>query len=235
MSEHTKITSSSVLGMFVALLLGPAGCLLDDTIDINRAPTANAGPDQQLAYDGTPVRVRLDGSRSKDSDGTIVKYHWLSGDRIPDAGLLGRADEVDPADSARPTIELEEGTHSFTLWVTDDRGTTSTPDSVTIRIGTDPVAECVANVLPVVSEPCRQCVCAMDDACRTAVVACDAACWSLIACVGAMCPDTTDTMCIVSNCSSFLGGATLATPAGKCVAPCASACKGGSSAADAGM
>jgi hypothetical protein len=189
-----------------------------------------------LMYDGAPVRVRLDGSRSKDSDGKIVKYQWLSADRMADAGTLGREGEVDPADTVRPTVELDEGTHAFTLWVTDDHGATSTPDSVTIRVGTDPVAECVAAVLPVVSEACRQCICDMDDACRMAVVACDQGCWSLIACVGAMCPDTTDTSCIVSKCSTFLGGATLATPAGKCVGPCASACAGGSSPPpDAGM
>jgi hypothetical protein len=235
MSQRTQITSSRVLCVFAALLLGPAGCLLDDTIDINRPPTANAGKDQLVPYDGMPVSVRLDGSGSKDPDGKIVTYRWLSGERIPDAGPPGRTDEIDPADIARPTVELDRGTHVFTLWVTDDRGTTSTPDSVTIRVGTDPVAECVANVLPVVSEACRQCICDMDDACRTAVVACDASCWGLIGCVGSMCPDTTDTTCIVNKCSSFLGGATLAMPAGKCISPCASACAGGSSMPDAGM
>jgi hypothetical protein len=233
MREHIRIILSPALAL-LALPLALGGCMVDETIDVNRAPTANAGPDQQVAYDGKPVRVRLDGSRSKAADGKVVSYHWLNGDRVPDAGPPGRAGEIDPKDSARPTIELDRGTYVFTLWVTDDRHAVSEPDSVTIRVGTDPVAECVAKTLSVVSEPCRQCVCDMDDACRAAVVACDQECWSLIACVGAMCPDTSDTACIVMNCMPYLGAATPATAAGKCVTPCASMCAAGSSAGDGG-
>ena len=228
MRKHTQNALSPVVAMLIVVPLSLGGCLIDDGIDINQAPTANAGPDQQLAYDGTPVRVRLDGSHSKDPDGKIAAYRWLSGERLPDAGPPGRAGEVDRGHTARPTVELEAGTHVFTLWVTDNHGA---GEHARQRHDSRRHRSRSPNAWPTRFRSCPSlavsCVCGMDDTCRAAVVACDQECWGLIACVGAMCPDTTDTACIVKNCVDFLGASTTATAAGKCVAPCASMCAAG--------
>jgi hypothetical protein len=216
----------------VSLLVASAllgGCLLDDTIDPNRAPTANAGEDQQLDFDGDPVTVRLDGRESSDPDGTIQTYRWrsadLPGDAGPDAGPIA---PPNPRDEARPELELSQGTFRFALWVVDDDGAVSKPDYVTVNVGSDPVQECVEDSLPLVPEPCLACACGVSEECRTAVVACREDCWGLIQCIGASCPDTSDTNCIVMNCGSFLAGATQAMATGPCVTMCIDSCRGGS-------
>ena len=75
--------------------------------DSNMAPIAHAGEMQVLAYEGSPVAVRLDGSRSIDSDGTIASYRWLSGNAAPDGGV-GRVGP-DPEDEVAPTVMLDAG------------------------------------------------------------------------------------------------------------------------------
>src|SRR5262245_19655028 len=65
----------------------------------NRAPTATAqvmGKEDQnqsvvLDYMGQPLKVTLTGHNSKDPDGTIMKYRWLSGKRKPGTGGAGTA------------------------------------------------------------------------------------------------------------------------------------------------
>jgi hypothetical protein len=58
----------------------------------NRVPTADArvmgkeGQNVTVDYMGMPVRITLDGSFSKDLDGSIKKYRWLSGKRKPGTG-----------------------------------------------------------------------------------------------------------------------------------------------------
>lgn len=68
------------------------GCLetLEEVADDNRPPEANAGPDQTVDLVGQEVSVTLDGSKSKDEDGKIVKYIWRPGSVTPlgmDAGM----------------------------------------------------------------------------------------------------------------------------------------------------
>jgi hypothetical protein len=103
-------------------------------------------------FTGQPVTVTLDGTSSHDLDGKVVGYRWLSGTRIPDAGIprpwgldAGVAEPYwrwDPAgedpgwpsDVAAPTVQLGEGTWTFSLWVMDDRGAWSSPDSIRFTI-----------------------------------------------------------------------------------------------------
>jgi hypothetical protein len=216
----------------IALLLTSSllgACMLDDTIDPNRAPTANAGEDVQLDYDGDPVTVRLDGRMSTDPDGTIETYRWRSADFPADAGPDAAAVAApNPRDEARPELDLDQGTWRFALWVVDDDDAVSAPDYVTINVGSDPVAQCVEDSLPLVPEACLACACGVSEECRTAVVACREDCWGLIQCIGMSCPDTSDTNCIVMNCASFLGGATPAMATGPCVTTCIDSCRSGS-------
>jgi subtilisin family serine protease len=75
----------------------------------NEAPIANAGPDQVLSVKGkaTSASVTLDGSGSRDPDGTLVSYQWLE-NGVPIA--TGRI----------VTVSLPLGVHTITLRVTDD-------------------------------------------------------------------------------------------------------------------
>ena len=103
------------------------------TISVNAAPVANAGADRlvQLPLGATTVDVTLDASGSTDSDGTIAVYAWTG---IPD-----------PADTVNPTVTLGAGTHVFGLVVTDDKGSTSLSDTVSIRVNAPPVASADGN------------------------------------------------------------------------------------------
>lgn len=89
----------------------------------NRAPVADAGPDQVVEAEGPAgAMVALDGSASCDPDGDALAYAWdLNGDGI--------------ADAAGPVAHVAYplGTHVAALAVTDTHGALST-DSVTIRV-----------------------------------------------------------------------------------------------------
>ena len=106
-----------------------------------------------IPFADAPVTVTLDGSGSRDSNGKIVAYRWLSATRIGDAGAprpwtldagapesFWRWTPPDkalpwPASVVSPTVELGEGTWAFTLWVVDDQGAWSGPDTVRFVIG----------------------------------------------------------------------------------------------------
>ena len=230
----------------------------------------------KLPYDGTDVSFQLDGSHSTDGDGHVAKYQWLSAASVPDGGegILSHDMEVTvpdagtmtvhvkaggryapsgsdpgwPDDKPKVPLSLGPGLWGFTLFVTDDRGAISTPDSVTISIGGDPrVKTCMDGVLKAdtISDDCKSCICSQSDTCRMNVVetACDATCWGLIQCIATMCPDFAkmsmqsppDFSCVTGKCSAFLAGAMAATAAGMCVTPCAMDCGGSTLHCDGGM
>ena len=143
------MSSMKILGV---LLVGAAlaGCHENLVFETNNAPVADAwvvGFDQDVEeiafeFDGSPVSVTLDGSRSTDSDGTVVRYTWLSGTQAPDGGA-GRIGP-NPDDVAQPTVELtEQGRWIFSLWVEDNQGGVSDPDIVEIVVGEVAEAPCV--------------------------------------------------------------------------------------------
>jgi len=200
-------------------------------------------------YNGSPVTVTLDGTQSYDTDGTIVAYQWLSatlapegGAQLPDGATMLRYAPAGaapnwPGTAARTEVQLGEGIWSFSLWVTDDQGAISKPDTIKITVGmvVDPaVTMCAANVLSTEPAACAQCLCSQTgtqgDMCRGAVTVdkCDQKCWDLVNCVAAMCPNfqamaammPPDYSCLTTNCMAYLSGSTGATP----VAPCFNAC-----------
>jgi hypothetical protein len=100
----------------------------------NRAPIANAGPDQTVTipHDGNPATntksVSLNGSSSSDPDNDTLIYSWTEG-----ANVVGTTAQI--------TLNLQSGTHTFTLTVTDPSGLSGT-DSVVITVNPEP------NLLP---------------------------------------------------------------------------------------
>ena len=92
------------------------------TVNVNNPPTANAGPDQTVSDidGGGDEPVTLDGTGSTDGDGTIDTYQWFDG-----------SDEI--ATGPNPTIDLNLGSYTIDLVVTDDDGATAT-DQVLVDV-----------------------------------------------------------------------------------------------------
>ena len=86
--------------------------------NVNASPTANAGPAQSVNEN---TAVTLDGSASKDSDGTITQYAWkqIAG---PTVTLTG-ATTVKPTFTA-PNVAADTSL-TFELTVTDNNGATA--------------------------------------------------------------------------------------------------------------
>jgi hypothetical protein len=93
----------------------------------NRVPMADArvlgkeGQNVTVDYTGmggAPIRITLDGQHSKDPDGTIKKYRWLSGRRAPGTGGAagGAAAGSSGGAAGRPaTTDADGGTDD--MWV----------------------------------------------------------------------------------------------------------------------
>ena len=103
--------------------------VLNTTSSTNQAPVAHAGEDKiiHLNEGETERLVTLDGSRSIDSDGSIVAYRW-SGTPNPDNVVT-------------PSVTLGIGTHAFTLEVEDDQGVSASNQVVISVVGTKPEPE----------------------------------------------------------------------------------------------
>ena len=91
----------------------------------NELPVANAGPDQVVAIKGKAVTatVTLDGSVSRDPDGTIVSYQWFE----------NGTDGTPIATGSTVSVNLGIGSHTITLRVTDD-DQASSEDQVIIEV-----------------------------------------------------------------------------------------------------
>lgn len=106
----------------------------------NTLPTANAGADATVTL---PASASLDGSASKDSDGSITKYAWTK-QSGPASGT------ITTAAAAKTTVTgLAAGTYVFRLTVTDNSGGTAYDDvTITVKSATNtaPVANAGSNV-----------------------------------------------------------------------------------------
>lgn len=94
---------------------------------VNSAPTANAGPDQTSVEPYTTVT--LTGAGSSDSDGTIASYNWtqVSGTAVTLSGSGSDRTFTAPNNMSAQNLV-------FGLTVTDNLGSTSTQDTVTISV-----------------------------------------------------------------------------------------------------
>ncbi|MGY3572470.1 glycosyl hydrolase family 18 protein [Vibrio paucivorans] len=93
---------------------------------VNQKPVAVAGSDQTVTG---PASVALDGSASKDTDGTIASYVW--------AQTAGTAVTLSGANSAQASFDVAEvaqvETLTFSLTVTDNDGASAT-DTVVVTV-----------------------------------------------------------------------------------------------------
>lgn len=107
-------------------------------VPANRVPTANAGSNQTVEG---PASVVLDGSLSRDSDGSIVSYAWTqpAGQLLPVSGENTAQLNVSVAEVAQSI------TYHFTLTVTDNEGAT---DSANVQITVNPKNSTPINTPP---------------------------------------------------------------------------------------
>ncbi len=101
----------------------------------NQAPIADAGVDQTATVN---TLVTLDGSKSKDLDGTIASYAWTV---VSPAGVT-----LSSTTTAKPTFTpTATGDYTFSLIVTDNQGLASTADQVKVTVSnTAPVLQNLA-------------------------------------------------------------------------------------------
>jgi hypothetical protein len=249
--------TGAVLGCHTDLAILPANQIpVADARVLRNGESFNAridGGAAELKFDfaGSPVMVTLDGTHSYDPDGTIVAYQWLSATlassdggapQPSDGGTMLRfipdgAPPNWPGTSSQPQVELGQGIWSFSLWVIDNQGAISQPDTIKITVGAvvDPaVKQCADKVLSTEPAACSQCLCSQSDMCRAAVTAdkCDQTCWNLVNCTAANCPNFPamaamgDYSCLTANCAAYTGGSTGATPVAPCFNACQTECKG---------
>jgi hypothetical protein len=158
--------------LLTCVLLWLAGCA--DNLQVPRTNITPVADARVLDQDGRTVMlaasgggttsVTLDGSHSRDADGSVARYRWLSstlrgldggpagaegdaadgGGPEPTAGTAAKpppgrwiptdADPGWPDDVQQPQVTLGPGDYAFTLWVIDDRGEVSEPSTITIVV-----------------------------------------------------------------------------------------------------
>ena len=105
------------------------GFVVDDVVVTvaNIAPVAKAGPDQTVSRG---KKVTLNGTGSRDLDGTIVSYHWrqVSGPTVRLTNVNSAIINFRAPDVKKPPVSL-----TFELKVTDNRGASAT-DRVVITV-----------------------------------------------------------------------------------------------------
>lgn len=81
---------------------------------VSQLPIANAGPDQTITLPTNSVT--LNGSGSRDPDGTLTNYVWI---KIAGPAIYGL---ISPNAAITSLVNLQQGTYSFQLTVTDNIG-----------------------------------------------------------------------------------------------------------------
>ncbi|MBZ5855641.1 PKD domain-containing protein [Flavihumibacter profundi] len=111
-----------------------------DTGNINLPPIAVVGKDQYITSPQT--FATLDGSSSYDPDGTVVKYVWVQ--------LTGPKSSpmTTPAASQTNVTGLLEGTYTYRLYITDNKGLAGISPIITVVVG-PPIKPKLPNFSPV--------------------------------------------------------------------------------------
>ena len=108
-------------------------------VSVNRAPIANAGPDQNVV---TGSQATLDGSLSSDPDGSLLTYHWTMTERP-----AGSAAALSASGAVRPTFTADlDGTYRIGLVVND--GALNSPADEVVVTATRPNTPPTANAGP---------------------------------------------------------------------------------------
>ncbi|MBI3807726.1 MAG: PKD domain-containing protein [Nitrospirae bacterium] len=131
--------NADVAGQYVAQLTVNDGMVnsAPDTVMIttlggNTAPVANAGPDQTVPL-GTVVT--LDGSASKDADGSSLTFQWTL-----TAKPLGSTAAISDPIAMRPTITVDVSGEYIAQLIVNDGTANSIPDTVIVKTTTPPPA-----------------------------------------------------------------------------------------------
>jgi hypothetical protein len=96
-----------------------------DIVAIDEVPIADAGPDITIHVGDT---IDLNGSASRDDEGGIITWRWVSISHPNVPGLLNSHDRVAYFSPEGP------GTYRFTLRVQDEAGQWSEPDELTVTV-----------------------------------------------------------------------------------------------------
>ena len=136
-ASFTAPKVSAITDLVFTLTVSDGTLSATDTVTItvtpNRAPRADAGPDQSVNVGDT---VTLDGTGSSDPDGDSLTYSWSHTTGTPKVSLTG-------ATTASPTFTwpLLTVNSSFVFTLTVSDGTDSDTDTVTIYLNRAPSAE----------------------------------------------------------------------------------------------
>ncbi|MEB2773758.1 PKD domain-containing protein [Algoriphagus sp. D3-2-R+10] len=143
--------------VFTLKVTDDKGAVGEDTVSINvvsepenRGPQADAGRDQSLTLvPGQPISATLDGSASKDEDGTIKTFAWSQ--------VSGSTATLKTPEKVKTAVELKEaGEYVFALKVTDDKGASS-QDELTINVvaaqSNPPIAEAGDDISLTIANP----------------------------------------------------------------------------------
>ena len=101
------------------------GCGKKSTEPANRAPAADAGPDQSARVG---EQVRLDASGCADPDGDVLTYQWTASGDNPAGGALSADHVSDPTFTPKAA-----GKYTFTLIVYDGNAN-SASDEVVVTV-----------------------------------------------------------------------------------------------------
>jgi hypothetical protein len=130
MRQHTPgLTLAGIAALFLVACGGGGGGSSSSSSGggTNTAPVANAGANQTV---NSGVTVTLNGGASSDADGTIASYAWSQTGGTPNVPLN--------VTLAQPTFQAPTVTtasvFTFSLIVTDNRGTASAPATVTVTV-----------------------------------------------------------------------------------------------------
>lgn len=135
----SQIFTPDVAGAYIVQLTVTDGfpdSTTTDTVTITSvpAPTANAGPDQNVSFVVAGTTVTLDGTGSSDPGGLPLTYNWqiLSFSGAPpavSAGLVG-------ANTATPTFDITalDQLGAYTIRMTVSNGTQAVSDEVVVTV-----------------------------------------------------------------------------------------------------